>query len=257
MSVLGIMPEYVSDKRQEVLTLKAIDSYLKTTPGTAYLHVYDDASPRRRKMEGLVEGRGAEWFGGLDNRGFAYTVNEGLEKALAHGYDALLVNADLEFFQPDWLETMLETDADIVGAKLLYPNHLIQHAGVYYSAYSRLFSHIGRFAPENTPEFGVERECPVTGALMLIRHPVLKKIGLLDEDFPFAFEDIDYCLRAMQAGLKVKYQPKAVAIHHESSFRGAEPSEKHKKWMQQGWDHLQTKHAGLDIASLVPTLLES
>jgi GT2 family glycosyltransferase len=259
MTVLGVMPVYVTGERTTLLTLRAAESYLNTTyPHDAFLLLIDDGSPYRqgitylhKKLDGQLSG-----FFHQDNLGFAKTVNVGLDEARHYGNDALLVNADMEFTNDHWLDLMLDTDADIVGAKLLYPNHnLVQHSGIYYSFYTRLFSHIGRFAPPETPELNVERECPVTGALMLIRHRVLETIGLLDENFEFGFEDVSYCLDAIQAGFKVVYQPKAVAIHHESAFRGAQPAPHIKARMDRSWNYFQEKHAGLDIASLVPTLI--
>jgi GT2 family glycosyltransferase len=260
MTVLGVMPVYVTDERTTALTLRAAESFLNTTsPYEAYLLLIDDGSPfqegiahLRKNLIGHISG-----FFHYDNAGFAKTVNVGIEEAVAYGNDVLLVNADIEFLDDNWLYRMLATNADIVGAKLLYPNHgLVQHAGIYYSFYTRLFSHIGRFAPPETPELNVERECPVTGALMLIRHRVLEKIGLLDTNFEFGFEDVSYCLDAIQAGFKVVYQPKAVAIHHESAFRGTKPAPHIKERMDRSWNYFQEKHAGLDIASLVPTLME-
>jgi GT2 family glycosyltransferase len=255
------MPVYVKSNRDVALTKTAIRSYLDTASEDHGLLAINDGSPYE---DGVIEldyefaetdGRFAIY--GKDNTGFAKTVNDGLANALDFGDDALLVNADLEFLDNDWLQIMLDTDADIVGAKLLYPNHnLVQHCGIYYSFYTRLFSHIGRFAPPETPELNIERECPVTGALMLIRHRVLKKIGLLDTNFEFGFEDVSYCLDAIQAGFKVVYQPKAVAIHHESAFRGAQPAPHIKERMDRSWNYFQEKHAGLDIASLVPTLID-
>jgi GT2 family glycosyltransferase len=258
MSVLGVMPVYVTDRRSLQLTLKSAHSFLRTVDKSSLydpgILLVNDGSPNQESIETLFKSGFA--ISDKENSGFAKTVNVGLSLALATGHDAILVNADMEFSDNDWLQIMLDTDADIVGAKLLYPNHgLVQHAGIYYSFYTRLFSHIGRFAPPETPELNVERECPVTGALMLIRHRVLEKIGLLDENFEFGFEDVSYCLDAIQAGFKVVYQPKAVAIHHESAFRGAQPAPHIKERMDRSWNYFQEKHAGLDIASLVPTLI--
>lgn len=254
MSILGVMPVYVANEKSYRLTKTAIDSFLESVDFDPYsettheLFIVDDASPYGGTV-GIAHKN-------KSNLGFAKTVNVGLSRAVEEGKDALLVNADIEFSDNDWLEAMLDTDADIVGAKLLYPSGLVQHAGIYYSFYTRLFSHIGRFAPADTPQLNVERECPVTGALMLIRHHVLEQIGLFDEQFQFGFEDVDYCLQAIKSGLKICYQPKAVALHHESAFRGPKPPDWIKERMDQSWNYFQEKHAGTDIASLVPTLLD-
>jgi GT2 family glycosyltransferase len=252
MSVLGVMPVYIKDEKTEHLTRAAVNSFFQCTPGVRLIAI-DDGSPNREAIEALSKKVPVIT---KPNEGFAKTVNVGLRTALENDEGALLINADIHFIERRWAEWMCNTDADIVGAKLLYPNHgLVQHAGIYYSAYTRLFSHIGRFAPADTPELNVERECPVTGALQLIKHSALEKLGLYDEGFQFGFEDVDYCIRAKQAGLKVVYQPKAIALHHESAFRGPKPPDWIKERMDQSWNYFQEKHAGTDIASIVPTLL--
>ena len=161
-----------------------------------------------------------------ENSGFSATVNAGLEFALATERDAVLVNADIEFLEPGWLERMrARTDtqgrpAAVVGARLLYPNGLIQHAGIFLSPLHRDWLHRFQYGPADLPEALTPTRCPVTAALQLIRYETLEQIGLYDETYKMCFEDLDYCLRVFEAGLECIYEPTVVATHREKFFRG-------------------------------------
>ena len=90
------------------------------------------------------------------------------------------------------------------GALLLYPNRLIQHAGLYFSPIANMFEHRFRYAPGNLPEALVAAVCPVTGAFQYIRPEVLERVGLYDPDFRLGFEDVDYDLRVFQRRFRVR-----------------------------------------------------
>ena len=118
------------------------------------------------------------------NEGFSKTVNVGLRQALEAGQDAVLVNADVEFIDSGWLDVMRarvgedDAPASVVGARLLYPNGLIQHGGIFFSLLHRVFDHRFRYAPADLPEALYAVTAPVTGALQLIRHEALTEVGL-------------------------------------------------------------------------------
>jgi GT2 family glycosyltransferase len=224
--------------------------------------VVDDASPdERASADARVlagELRGA-YVRNEANRGFAGTVNAGLAIARDEGLDALLVNADLEFPMRGWMEAMLaRTDhegrpAAVVGARLLYPTHLIQHGGIYFSALLRDWFHRFKFGPANLPEALEPSRCPVTGALQLIRHDTLRRVGLYDEDFGLAYEDVDYCLRVFAEGLECIYEPAAVALHLEKAFRGA-PTPRIAALHDRSVLHFRAKYAGYDVTPWAPAV---
>ena len=137
----------------------------------------------------------------------------------------LMLNDDIRVIDPGWLRAMVEIaqrpDVGIVGAKLLYPNDTIQHAGVVLGpyggsvhVYKRLPGHYpGHFDLPNV----VRNVSAVTFACALIDRGVFEAIGGLDEvDLPVAFNDTDFCLRAREAGYEVIYTPHACLYHHES-----------------------------------------
>jgi GT2 family glycosyltransferase len=223
--------------------------------------VVDDHSPNRAlvaDLESVADELGVTVVCKDENTGFARTVNIGLEIARAEGWDAVLVNADIEFHEAGWLERMLaRTDSEgrpaaVVGARLLYPQGLIQHAGIYFSLLRRDFFHRFQYGPSDLPEALVPCRCPVTGALQLIRHETLEAVGLYDENFYLACEDVDYCLRVFEAGLECIYEPTVTAIHLESFFRGRDRTEKMTEWGMRSLSRLMFKYADTDLTRFTP-----
>lgn len=260
LDVLGIVPTFLRQERDLEFAKETILSFRKSA-SLADLLIVDDGSPSKELVDKLTEfcweqGVGVELELREENSGFSATVNVGLRRARKAEMHAVLINSDIQFFENGWLQTMLDNPADIVGAQLLFPNGLVQHAGVYYSVISRQFDHIFRMAPSTLAAVQEPRICPVTGALQLIRHSTLKQIGVYDDNFKMGYEDVDYCLTAFQAGLTCAYEPKAVAIHHEGMFRHRDPSPKISEWTRRSWEYLHEKHGGEGFSDYCPTLLE-
>ena len=152
------------------------------------------------------------------NSGFSRSVNRVI-KIINSEYICLL-NDDTEP-QKDWLLHLInrmESDKEIgiCSSKLLYPDSdIIQHAGMGLKDKTVIL--YGRGKPDSK-EFNIAKEIDyVTFACVLLRKEMISEIGLLDEQFEFFFEDMDYCMRARKAGWKVFYEPKSVVYHHESS----------------------------------------
>ena len=122
-----------------------------------------------------------------------------------------------------WLEEMLACmdrhNAGVVGAKLVYPqNGRVQHAGVCFNNQKQPF-HILRLAEQLDPRIETEKEFQaVTFACVLVRHKVWEELGGLNEEnanpeCPYAYEDVDFCLRAKEKGYSIWYAPKATVGH--------------------------------------------
>lgn len=250
---VAVVPTFIRNKQELDVTEKAINTLRETS--NAYLCVVDDCSPYEGTQEAL-EALGVDKLILKEkNEGFSHTVNKGLAFALENKTHAVLVNADIEFTNDEWLPAMEENEADVVGGLLIYPNNLIQHAGIYFSVIYRAFDHILRMAPANIEKAQQPRICPVTGALQLIKYETLKEVGLYDEGFRLGWEDVAYCHDVFIAEKKCVYEPKAVAIHHESLFRGKNPSKQIIDWQRQSWNRLHERFAGHDFSAYVPTLL--
>jgi GT2 family glycosyltransferase len=226
----------------------------------------DDCSPFKDKssiINGLAKQFDCSVFEKPQNTGFSKTVNIGLMEAHKENRVAVLVNMDVEFSPEgfpckNWLKIALEDEADMVGARLLYPNGLIQHGGVYFSLIHRYLDHLYRFAPPLMAEANVRAEVPVTGALQIIKPQVMDAVGYYDENFKMAYEDIDYCLRVMLqpehggAGMKVAYNPEVVAMHHESIIRGGQ--QKYSQWHDESWIYFQHKYARTPLQWMIPSI---
>lgn len=165
------------------------------------------------------------------NLGFAGGCN--LAAAHTDADMLVLINPDLEP-QPSFLHAIVEPLNDpqvgVVGAKLIYPDsHTIQHAGGYLTQPLALAQHVGYSEPDRG-QYDSPRDVQfVTGAALAIRHETWNALGGMDESFfPAYFEDVDLCLCVRKRGLIVRYDPRAVAIHHESVGVGKGSVEYHR-----------------------------
>lgn len=257
MTPLLIIPSFISKEKHAHALIKTVSTLRASTDKNVL--IIDDGSPAKNISNLYSEIKNKyddiEIYEKDANEGFSKTVNIGLAKALANGQDACLVNADIEFVNENWLEEMQKTEADIIGALLLYPNFLIQSAGTYFSRITRAFIHRFVGSPPNLPAAQVECECPVTAALQYIRHDTMAKIGIYDEEFTMGCEDVDYLIRALHAGFRSVYNPKVIAIHHESLFRGNE-SDKVRQWQAESFLHLFNKYYDVDFRGIAPTMFE-
>jgi len=135
-----------------------------------------------------------------------------------------LLNDDVAPRDPGWLAAMAGHLADptvgVVGARLLYPDGSLQHAGVALRPDGGAV-HAGRFGPGTTADAGLTREvAAVTGACLLTRRPLWDRLGGLDIAYPSACNDIDYCLRVRELGHGVVVESGAALTHLESRSFG-------------------------------------
>lgn len=156
-----------------------------------------------------------------ENVGFARAVNQGIK--VAHGEYILLLNPDTKV-KPGVIDKMLvfaksTPDAGVIGAQLLNPDDSVQ-ASVFnfptvWGAIKEFW--LGqkgtylKYTPNGDQPVEVDS---VVGAAFLITPQARREVGLLDERFWMYFEDLDYCRRVKQAGLKVYYLPQAQIVHY-------------------------------------------
>jgi glycosyltransferase involved in cell wall biosynthesis len=156
--------------------------------------------------------------------------------------DVVILNSDM-IARPGWLASLqyVASPKDrigIVGAKLIYPDGRIQFAGTVRNLGApEWFDHRYRFQRMDWgPANVMQPALAVTGACMYIRREVLDELGLLDEEYPMAYEDVDYCLRAWTAGYRVMYCPAAELYHHESVTRGSEVGDRERASQRRFWE---------------------
>ena len=220
---------------------RLVASIHRTVPkGMVQIVVADDASgPEHLTALRAIEG--IEVVAGESNEGFAANVNRGL-RAVDQSRDVVVLNSDMEA-RPGWLACLQyaasqEDDVAIVGARLLYPDGRIQFAGTVRNLGApEWFDHRYRFKPSDWGPAALPGPVlAVTGACMYVRRAAIEKIGLLDERYPMAYEDVDWCLRAWQAGMRVVYFPGACLIHYESVTRGTDVGERERESQRFFWE---------------------
>lgn len=159
------------------------------------------------------------------NEKFNFSKLNNIASLSSTGEYMLFLNDDVEAIEPNWLKEMISLckldNIAIVGAKLLYNDNTIQHAGMVYMK-NGFYFHPYQKHPSNTDKnFGIinsicERSA-VTGACLLIQSSIFKEIGGFDEIFDVYYGDSDLCLSVQKLGYKVLYNPYAVLRHDGSS----------------------------------------
>jgi GT2 family glycosyltransferase len=159
----------------------------------------------------------------------------------------LMLNDDITVIDSGWLQAMVEharrPEVGIVGAKLLYPDDTIQHAGVILGPFGGSV-HVFKRLPGDDPGFfdlpDVVRNCSaVTFACAVIDRAVFEEIGGMDEvNLPVAFNDTDFCLRAREAGYEVIYTPHATLYHHESVTKTVIAHPHEIAFLRNRWGHI-------------------
>lgn len=252
---------------------KGLDLLKRLLPLLAYscrlsheVIVVDDGSEENvaGELELVCRNYGAMMLHDAQNNGFAAACNAGITHA--NGFIVMLCNNDIIPIGNTFdalSEFTFFTGFGIVGCRLLYPDNRIQHAGVYYvpppeGQKHGWFDHFYRF---NDRHFigasRIDRRL-CTGALLAINGGIINAIGGLDERYGMAAEDIDYELRAMEAGASVVYNGYIEAYHVEGATRGNTVDGKaaHPEWTEKeekGLDHLFDKWYGLDFTKFAVT----
>jgi len=204
-----------------------------------------------RYLDGLARRTGVTVLKDAGPFNFSRLCNRAAEGAT--GAYLCFLNNDIEPVAPDWLTEMVAEAArpeiGLVGAKLLYPDRTVQHAGIALAG-----AHVARhtnlkIAEKDGGYWGramqVQNLSAVTGACMVLRREIFAEIGGFDEALAVDFGDIDLCLRVRRAGYRVLWTPHAVLLHHESASRGtvftpekAELYERERAFMVERWGAL-------------------
>jgi GT2 family glycosyltransferase len=155
----------------------------------------------------------------------------------------VFLNDDMTIKTGDWIQAMLEhasrPEVGVVGAKLLFPNDTIQHAGVILGPCESSAHAFRGMRVESRGYFGLPhtiRNCSaVTFACAMMRRSVYNELGGLDIKLCIAFQDVDMCLRLQARGYRVLYTPYAVLYHHESVTKEALAEVGEAEYMQHRW----------------------
>ncbi len=168
----------------------------------------------------------------------------------AKGEILVLLNNDIEVIKGDWLSILvshaIRKEVGCVGAKLIYPNNTIQHAGVIlglggvaghpYKGFPS--GHLGYFSRLMITQ-NVEA---VTGACLAVRKTIFNEVGGLNEnDLKVAFNDVDFCLKVSRSGYRNIMDPNVLLFHHESLSRGLDTKGEKKLRFQKEANYMLKK----------------
>jgi GT2 family glycosyltransferase len=176
---------------------------------------------------------------------FNYSALNNFGVQHARGEQLLFLNNDVEVIQFDWLTAMLEhaqrPEVGAIGARLLYADGSIQHAGVVVGI-NRVAANAFRSWPgETTGSVRLadltRNTSAVTGACMMVPRRIFDEVGGFDEHLRVVLNDVDLCLKIRERGYLVVYTPHALLYHYEGSSRGRlhpPPDEKvfEKRWSE-------------------------
>ena len=161
----------------------------------------------------------------------------------ANGEYLLFLNDDTQVIGADWLTALLEhaqrPEVGAAGAKLLYLNNSIQHAGVTLGICGGA-GHAFKKLPNNrTTYFGLadltRNTSAITAACMIIPRKLFDEVGGFDEQLKVVYNDVDLCLRIRKQGYRIVYTPFAVLYHFESASRGRLRPTKEEEIFNQRW----------------------
>lgn len=185
--------------------------------------------------------------------------------AQASGEIVGLVNNDIEALHAGWLDEivaqLLRPEVGAVGAKLLWPNGMVQHGGVLMGV-GNVAGHFGnRLADADWGDHGrnqlVQQVSGCTAACLFLRRKDYLQLGGMDgHAFPVAFNDVDLCLKVRAAGKAIVWTPHARLLHAESASRGHEDTPQKKARAQREVDGLRRKwgHVLMEDPAYHPSL---
>ncbi len=142
----------------------------------------------------------------------------------------LFLNNDTEVITNNWIELMVgfaqRKGTGAVGVKLIYPNNRIQHAGLildekgnvrrsHYCYMRNSIGYAGRIQ-------SIQNVSAVAAACMMVKREIFNEVGGFDPQFVVAHGDIDFCLKLIDKGYLIVYEPHVELYHHESLSRGYE-----------------------------------
>jgi GT2 family glycosyltransferase len=185
-----------------------------------------------------------------DNGAFNYSALNNAAVALAKGEIIALLNDDIDVKSPNWLSEMvshaLRPGVGAVGARLWYPDMRLQHAGIVLVG--GVARHVHKFLSATESGFNgraqlTQNFSAVTGACLVVKKALYEAVGGLNEkELAVGFNDVDFCLRLIEAGYRNVWTPYAELIHHESATRGQDDApdkqrraEKERRYMRQRW----------------------
>lgn len=181
--------------------------------------------------------------------GFNYAKINNWGVNYANGEFIVLLNNDTSVINQNWLIEMLQyaqlSSVGAVGAKLLFPDNTIQHAGVVIARNSLPGNLFDSYPHDEVAKFTrthrVQNLSAVTAACLMINRNKFIEVGGFDEKLAVAFNDVDLCLKLLSAGYSNIFNPDALLYHYESKSRGYENSPTKKQRFHEEYNYFKGK----------------
>ncbi len=255
----GALPQVeilIPSKNKVDLLESCINSILRKTSYVSYsITIIDNGSEDIETLEYYHELQKQSVIKLLHHPGeFNYSALNNFAVSQSEADVLVLLNNDTEVISPGWLDEMvlhaMQDDVGCVGAKLYYTNNRIQHGGVIVGL-KGMAGHAHRFLPGSSDGYCgrlklSQNVSAVTAACLAVRRDVYQQVGGLDEhNLKVAYNDVDFCLKVLQAGFRNVWTPYAELYHHESVSRGSEDTAQKKQRFQQEF-HFMLKNWATD-----------
>jgi GT2 family glycosyltransferase len=188
-----------------------------------------------------------------DDRPFNFSALNNRAVEQASGRVLCLLNNDIEIIEPGWLTQLVahavRPDVGCVGAKLLFPDDTIQHAGVLLGLhglaghpYRRMSARHPGYYGRLTVTHGISA---VTAACLVVERDIYRKLGGFDEQLAVAFNDVDFCIKVREAGYRNVMVPTVALVHHESATRGLDQARLKRQRFMREVERMKERWGGL------------
>ena len=227
------------------LVRQCVDSIVLLTTYKNYeIIIVDNGSDDREAIDYFKSLSERDGFKVIRDDGeFNYSALNNKAVAASSGQVIGLINNDIEVISPDWLSEMvsiaLQPGVGAVGAKLWYPDETLQHGGVILGVGGVANHSHKKLSRGRKGYFGradlIQSFSAVTAACLLVSRRNYEAVGGLNEiDLKVAFNDVDFCLRLRELGLRSVWTPYAELFHHESATRGEDVKpEKRERFLSE------------------------
>ena len=201
-----------------------------------------------KKIDGKNKVRVLYW-----DKAFNFSKINNFGASNAKGEYLICLNNDVEVIAPDWIEEMLghcqRKEVGIVGARLYYPDHTIQHAGIVIGMggiAGSMFVGMDANRTGYLHKAAIQQDMSaVTAACMMIKKNVFWEVKGFEEQLAVAFNDVDFCLKAREKGYLVVYDPYVELYHDESKTRGAEDTKEKVRRFQSEIEYMRKRWINL------------
>lgn len=243
----GMYEKEVPRRGKIVLATHLVQSIISSSTCANYKILLVDDGFVPEELKALLAGHGHSSVSYPKQKTFSFADKANFATAQVREGIVILLNDDLEVIAPDWIQALASQAArpavGVVGGKLLFPDGSLQHAGIALGFHGSA-GHVFHRAPDDGGDYAgfasiARNYSAVTGAVMAYRKEVFDEVGGFDLQFSTDYNDLDFCLKCIEAGYRVVYTPAAKLYHfHNSSLNRAHDNAQEKEAFLQKWNHL-------------------